>query len=89
MLSHEAGTPVSTSGSAMTVGTNVPGAIEDGGMQSGANSTVNINPGPIPSGMTMAFSRPSGALTWMTSPELTPGGNVTIIGQKKEWGEIR
>jgi len=30
---------------------------------SGANSTVNVDPGPKPGGMTMALTRPSGACT--------------------------
>ena len=72
--------PVSTSGSATTVGTYTPGvrSFSFGGETSPENSTVNVKPGHIPSGTEMAFILPSGALTSVISPDWTPGGNVTF-----------
>eukprot|EP00578_Thalassiosira_sp_NH16_P015857 CAMPEP_0181112258 /NCGR_PEP_ID=MMETSP1071-20121207/19719_1 /TAXON_ID=35127 /ORGANISM="Thalassiosira sp., Strain NH16" /LENGTH=65 /DNA_ID=CAMNT_0023196219 /DNA_START=239 /DNA_END=436 /DNA_ORIENTATION=- len=65
----------------MTVGTNTPGSRSSSfsgwGVTSPENSTVKVDPGPMPSGTVMAFILPSGALTCMTSPALTPGGSVT------------
>jgi len=40
---------------------------------------VNVDPDDIPGGTVMALRRPSGALTCMMSPDVTPGGNVTVM----------